>query len=81
VQAKDYIEGERRKSGHFYISCWISQEIKERLNRIKEKEGVSRAAIMRAALLAFFEAYEKEEAENESRSLPPRNNTMESHHD
>jgi len=72
MQVRGYIEGERRKSGRFYISCWISQEIKERLDRIKEEEGVSRAAIMRAALLALFEAYEKETAENASRSLPPK---------
>jgi len=74
MEARDYIKRERR-GGRFYISCWIPEELKERLDRMIKKEGVPRAAGIRAALLAFLDAYEEagkmETAENAPCSLPP----------
>jgi len=74
MEVRNYIKRERR-GGRFYISCWVPLELKERLDRIVKKEGVPRAAGIRAALQAFLDAYEEEErrtAESASCSLPPR---------
>jgi len=79
MRAKQYIAREKLTTGDFCFSCWVSQEIRERLDRIVEKEGITRSIAIRAALLAFLDAYEEAEkegkrktAENASRSLPPR---------
>jgi len=69
LRAKYYIAREKSTTGDFCFSCWVSKEIRERLDRIVEKEGITRSIAIRAALLAFLDAYEKEErrtAENES---------------
>jgi len=73
MRAKNYIEKKlQRGEGIVYISCWAPRELKERLDRIAEREAVKRAAIIRAALSFFIDAYKGEAAEQAKLTPPPR---------
>jgi len=68
-------ERRRGKPRGVQLPFWVSPEVAQRVKRIATREGVSRTGVLRAALLAFLDAYEEAEkietAENAPCSLPP----------
>jgi len=58
---REFLEYEKRRkrtSGNVTLPFGTSPEIRERLDKVARREGISRNAVLRCAVLFFLESYE-----------------------
>jgi len=63
---KEFLESEKRRkraAGKVCLPFWASEEVKRRVDAIAEREGLSRSAVLRAALLASLAEIEDPEVQ------------------
>jgi len=66
----DYEKKRRRTSGNVTLPFGTSPEIRERLDKVARREGISRNAVLRCAVLFFLESYEAAAIEKETEEVP-----------
>jgi len=87
---REFLEFEKqrkRTSGNVTLPFGTSPEVRERLDKVAKREGISRNAVLRCAVLFFLESYEaakkraEEVAQGTSSALKRKTTLLELDHE